>query len=63
MTDRLSEREVELLRRMTPERKLAVLRGLIRSAYALKEAGIRAANPELPEEEVRRRARELVTGA
>lgn len=58
--ERLSEREIDLLRRMTPAQKIAVLNGLIRNARALKEAGIRAANPDLPEDEVRRRARELV---
>lgn len=56
------EREFEALRRMTPERKLAVMRALIRQAYELKAAGIRATCPGLPEEEVRARARELVGG-
>lgn len=54
--------EYEAIRRMTPERKLAVMRSLIRQAYELKAAGIRAAHPELSEEEVRSRARELVAG-
>lgn len=47
---------------MTPEEKLAVLDGMVREAYALKAAGIRAAHPEWPEEKVRTRARELVAG-
>lgn len=58
-----SDREVERLRRMTPTQKIAVLRGLIRQAYALKAAGIRASRPDLPEETVLARARELVGGA
>lgn len=45
------EREYETLLRMTPAKKLGVLRSLIRQAYALKLAGIRALHPELSEEE------------
>ena len=45
------EREYETLRRMTPAKKLEVLRSLIRQAYALKMAGIRVLHPELSEEE------------
>lgn len=59
----LHEREIDLLRRMTPTEKLAVLRRLIRQGYELKAAGIRAIRPDLPEEEVRTRARGLVGGA
>ena len=44
------EQEYEALRRMTPARKLAVMRALIRQAYELKKAGIRAFHPDLPEE-------------
>ena len=47
---------------MTPARKLAVMRSLIRQAYELKQAGIRAFRPDLPEEEVRALARRLVGG-
>jgi len=56
------EEEYEVLRGMTPAKKLAVLRSLIRQAYALKAAGIRALRPDLSEEEVRARTRELVGG-
>lgn len=59
---RLSDREIEILRRMTPAEKLAVLRRLIRQAYELKAAGIRAAHPGLAEDEVQARTRELVGG-
>ena len=51
------ELEIEVLRRMTPEQKLAVMRSLIRRAYALKAAGIRALDPELSDQEVQLRAR------
>jgi len=56
------EQEYEALRRMTPARKLAVMRALIRQAYELKKAGIRAFRPDLPEDEVRALARRLVGG-
>ncbi|MGD2070599.1 MAG: hypothetical protein PVI57_18140 [Gemmatimonadota bacterium] len=56
------ERDIEILRSMTPEQKLAVMRSLIRQAYALKEAGVRAVHPELAEDEIRARAREAVAG-
>jgi hypothetical protein len=54
--------EIEALRRMTPDAKLAVMRELIRQAYTLKVAGLRALHPELSEEEAWARARELVGG-
>lgn len=56
------EREYEILRRMTPEKKLAVMRALIRQAYELKAASVRAACPDLPEEEVQLRTRKIVGG-
>ena len=58
----LSELETDLLRRMTPAKKLEVMTGLIRQAYELKAAGIRARWPDLPEDEVRARTRTLVAG-
>lgn len=54
--------EVEALRRMTPEAKLAVMRGLIRQAYSLKMAGIHSLHPALYESEAWARARDLVGG-
>lgn len=62
ISDESRRAELEALRRMTPQQKLAVMRGLIRQAYELKAAGIRAAHPDLSEEEVRARTRELVGG-
>ena len=56
------EAEYEALRRMTPAKKLAVMTALIRQAYELKVAGIRVVRPDLTEEEIRARARELVGG-
>lgn len=56
------ERDIEILRRMTPEEKLAVMRSLVRQAYALKEAGMRALHPELTEEEIQALARAAVAG-
>ena len=57
-----ADRETEMLRRMTPEKKLAVMHALIRQAFALKAAALRARWPELPEEEIRARTRALVAG-
>lgn len=54
--------EYRILQRMTPGKKLSVMRALIRQAYELKEAGIRASQPDLTKEEVRARARKLVGG-
>jgi hypothetical protein len=54
--------DTETLRRMTPGEKLAVMHGLIRQAWELKAAVIRAREPDLSEAEVRARAWELVGG-
>lgn len=56
------EEETAALRRMTPAKKLAVMKALIRQAYELKAAGIRARWPSLSEEEIRIRARVEVAG-
>lgn len=56
------EEDTEALRRMSPAEKLAVMRSLIRQAYALTAAGVRARHPDLPEDEVRARVRTLVAG-
>lgn len=58
----IAERETETLRRMTPTEKVAVMHGLIRQAWELKAAVIRARDPELPEAEVRARAWKMVGG-
>lgn len=55
-------RETDSLRRMSPEQKLAVMHALIRQAWELKAAVVRARQPELSEPEVRTRAWKLVGG-
>jgi hypothetical protein len=54
--------DTEAVRRMTPEKKLAVMHTLIRQAWQLKAAIIRVREPTLSETEVRARAWELVAG-
>lgn len=56
------EHDIEIVRRMTPEEKLAVMHGLIRQAWELKVAAIRARHPDLPEAEIHAQAWELVGG-
>lgn len=58
----LRDVEIEILRRMTPAQKLAVMHALIRQAFELKAGAVRARWPELPEEEVLERTRDLVAG-
>lgn len=58
----LPDHEVEILRRMTPAQKLAVMNALIRQAYELKAAALRARWPEMPEHEVLDRTRAMVGG-
>ncbi len=53
--------EYERLREMSPAQKLAVMHSLIRQGLELKAAGIRARRPELTEEEVRTRLREIIS--
>lgn len=59
---RFRERDIEVLRRMTPAEKIAVMNSLVRQAYALAVAGVRLRDPDLPEEEVEAKARALVAG-
>ena len=54
--------ENEALRRMSAAQKLAVMTSLIREAYRLKEAWLRASEPELSEEELRKRVLEAMAG-
>jgi len=56
------EQEIETLRRLSPARKLAVMTGLIREAYRLKTAWLRMTEPELSEEELVAKVREVVAG-
>lgn len=57
-----AQKDTEAVRRLTPEKKLAVMHALIRQAWELKVATIRAREPELAEAEVRRRAWGMVAG-
>lgn len=56
------EQDTETVRSMTPEEKLAVMHALIRQAWELKAAVIRASEPGLSERQVRERAWMLVGG-
>jgi hypothetical protein len=58
----IDERETATLRSMTPAQKLAVMHALIRQAYELKAAAIRAHRPELSDDEVWAETRRLVGG-
>jgi len=56
------DHETDVLRRMTPARKLAVMHALIRQAYELKAAALRARWPDMPEHEVLASTRTMVGG-
>ncbi len=45
---------------MKPAQKLDVMHGLLRTGLELKEAGIRALEPELDDDGVRRKLREIL---
>ena len=54
--------EIEILRKMTPADRIAVMHGLILQAVALKEAWLREQEPGLEPDELRAKAWNLVTG-
>jgi hypothetical protein len=56
------QQDTDILRRMSPEQKLTVMHALIRQAWELKAAAIRARQPDLSELAVQARAWELVGG-
>ena len=58
----IPQHEIDLLRALSPERKLAVMRSLIQQAYDLKRASIRARSPELTESDLQERVRDQVAG-
>jgi len=60
--DNQHEQEIEILRRLSPARKLEVMTGLIQEAYRLKTAWLRMTRPELSEEELVEKVREAVAG-
>ena len=51
--------QIAAFKRMTPARKLELAAMLWREAKALKAAGLRAQYPELSEEEIGERVREI----
>lgn len=50
---------VDFVRQLTAEQKLNVASSLRNTAWELSAAGIRHAHPELPEEEVQQRVRQI----
>jgi len=58
----MTDPETETLRQMSPAQKLAVMHALIRQAFELKAATVRARWPDLSDAEVRERTRILVAG-
>ena len=58
----MSERELSLLRRMTPAQKLEVMGHLIRQAYELKAAGLRALHSDWSDEDIEAETRRQVGG-
>lgn len=54
------EIELEILRAMTPDQKLAALRGLWQTAWDFAAAGLRTRHPELSEHEIRTRVRAVL---
>jgi len=55
-----AEPDLDALRKLSPQAKLAAMRALIGQAYALKLAWVRQSQPDLNEEEARIAARDLV---
>ena len=54
-----AETPVELIRALTPARKLEIAHGLWQTAWELTTAGVRAREPGLSESEVTARVREI----
>jgi hypothetical protein len=49
----------EIIRKMTPARRLEVARGLYKTALKLKAAGLRHLNPDWPEEQILAKVRRV----
>ena len=56
------DEDLEAVRCLSPSKKLAVMKALIRQAYQVKAAAIRARWPHLDEQEVQARTRALIAG-
>ena len=61
--EQTSPEQFEALRRMTPERRLALAEQLYWTARELKAAGVRAHHPDWSEEQVAREVKRLFTHA
>lgn len=57
-----TDRDLEIVRAMTPAKKLEVMHALIRQAHDLKAAWLRRTRPELTAAEIHKLAWELVAG-
>ncbi len=51
--------QVEIYKKMSPAKKLAIADNLYRTAWQLKTGAIRKQHPEWTEEEVRKKVREI----
>ena len=49
----------EIIRKMTPARRLEVARGLYETAWKLKAAGLRQQHPDWPEEQILAKVRRV----
>jgi hypothetical protein len=58
-----SPEQIEILRRMAPERRLALAEQLYWTARKLKAAWLRSQNPDWPEEQVAREVTRIFTHA
>ena len=54
-----SDPYADALKRMTPEAKMAVAKGLRETAWELTAAGVRLREPDLNEDEVQQRVRDI----
>jgi len=63
LMESMSDTELEILRGLSAERKLAVMQSLIQQAFDLKEAWIKSQAPELGREDILARVREQIAGA
>ena len=55
--------DTEIVRRLTPAQKLAVMQELWQQAWDLKAAGLRAQHPDWTEQQVQACVREIFGGA
>lgn len=63
MASSVLERQLEVLRAMTPEQKVRASEALYLAAWDLKAAWLRSQHPELPEAEVQEMVRRIFRDA